>query len=216
MPRCASPGLHTANPNRVEQESKPPSPLPLTSPLLCNQAVLRLLLEGVWCSAFKSSPSGVSVQGIREKGVDVNILFAQLNKFLVVINTGYIAVRIAASSSTVDFKPISRAWMSLVLRRQPFLTLEYLPCEIMRRWACGLAYARLRTDTLLKGGFDTEAHYARSVERTLAHTCVLDRVAEGSSHITARPLLALSPCVGIEDVCKHDLTRSLAHWLTEG
>ena len=56
-----------------------------------------------------------------------------------------------------------------MLREHTNFVIEYLPCEIMRRFACGLAYARHLVRDLLKGGFDIAAHHEQSGMRSL-HT----------------------------------------------
>ncbi len=84
-----------------------------------------------------------------------------------------------------------QAWKAVVLRDHPHITIEYLLCEIMRRYACGLAYARHQVNSLLKGGFDTDAHYERSSSRSLGSMRLLDRDRIGGSGVCSRSIAEL-------------------------
>ena len=78
-----------------------------------------------------------------------------------------------------------------MLREHTNFVIEYLPCEIMRRFACGLAYARHLVRDLLKGGFDIAAHHEQSGMRSLHTIRLLDRDCIGGSGICSRTIMEL-------------------------
>lgn len=78
-----------------------------------------------------------------------------------------------------------------MLREHSNFLIEYLPCEIMRRFACGLAYARHVVSKLLKGGFDISAHHEKCRMRSLGTIRLLDLNCIGGSGVCSRSVTEL-------------------------
>ena len=150
----------------------------LTS-LLC---IVRLVRGKGWRSAYKLRPAEGNEHPEEFAGFDFEAFISKLRRLFPVYVCGYWAARLRAAPALCQLDGLLRGALD---REHPFMLFEHMLCELLRRRAAGLAWARGVLKQLPKGTVTLQHHLAGAVFRTLESYCFL--VFDGDA-VRAAPL----------------------------